>query len=315
MIKRIVYGLAVLLIATAIWFIFGLFFPIRSLVWLFVIAAVLWLVGPHITRWVQRSRPTTWVNIGVLAFIGLIPPTAIIVEPAPMNNLLPAEYTFGLYLLLPAAIIAAGMLLYAGLSSWAQKQRFDRTTLLCLLLFGLLVVKITNNVYWLKVWDNTSDSMGILWLIIPIFSALLIGSFLTTILPGKSRWGAAYGLLIIVLMLGAYGLADLVGYRQRTEARAEQVRLAVEQYYAREGRYPHNLGELIPRDALWLSPPVIIFGQNWCYNASQDAYRLAYLDREHWSSPNRFAHVAASKGVIDSFPPACGEALAQIDDE
>ena len=84
--------------------------------------------------------------------------------------------------------------------------------------------------------------------------------------------------------------------RKLTEARAGRITAAIEQYFTQEGHYPQTLGQLTPRYLLTLSRPVIIYGQDWCYQAGEGYYRFGYLDREHWSSPILFGHVVSAQG-------------------
>jgi hypothetical protein len=103
-------------------------------------------------------------------------------------------------------------------------------------------------------------------------------------------------LLLIPALIVVATRAQSVNFRQLTEARAERARQAIEAYYAREGRYPETIQQLIPWYAISLPKPVIIYGQGWCYQGGEDYYRLGYLDSEHWSSPIRFGRVYSAKG-------------------
>ncbi|MBZ0277394.1 MAG: hypothetical protein K8I60_14710, partial [Anaerolineae bacterium] len=60
---------------------------------------------------------------------------------------------------------------------------------------------------------------------------------------------------------------------------------ALAQFQAREGRYPQTLAELTPGDLPYLESPIMIPGEDWCYQGSDDFYRLASFYREYFSSP------------------------------
>jgi hypothetical protein len=119
-------------------------------------------------------------------------------------------------------------------------------------------------------------------------------------------------------MIAVSARAQRVDFRQLTEERAERVTQAIETYYAREGRYPQDLRQLVPRYVLSLPGPVIIYGQDWCYDGGEDYYRLGYLDREHWSDPRLFGRVYSAKGdsplKVDVCQPAIDIYRAQHPD-
>jgi len=144
-------------------------------------------------------------------------------------------------------------------------------------------------------------------------AALLSGVTLSITLSGKMKWtGFLYSLLIPGLMIAVSARAQGVDFRQLTEARAERVTQAIESYYAREGHYPQDLRQLTPRHALWLPGPVIIYGQDWCYDGGDDYYRLGYVDREHWSDPRLIGRIYRTKGDVPDLHGMCEEEVAAI---
>jgi len=105
--------------------------------------------------------------------------------------------------------------------------------------------------------------------------------------------------------------AQRIDFRQLTVERAEQVSQALENYYSQEGRYPQDLQHLTPGYMLSLPVPVIIFGQNWCYDGGDVYYRFGYVYREHWSDPRLIGQVYATKGKLPDLNRMCdGEVVA-----
>jgi hypothetical protein len=73
---------------------------------------------------------------------------------------------------------------------------------------------------------------------------------------------------------------------------------AVESYQIREGRYPHDLNQLLPRYLLSIPGPDVIRGQDWCYQAGEDGFQLAHLERGHGNLPT----LSARPYHLDSHP-------------
>jgi hypothetical protein len=127
------------------------------------------------------------------------------------------------------------------------------------------------------------------------------------------KWtGFLYSLLILGLMITVSARAQGVDFRQLTEARAERVTQAIESYYAREDRYPQDLRQLTPWYALSLPEPVIIYGQDWCYDGGDDYYRLGYVHRGHWSDPRLAGRIHTTKGEAPGLRGLCEEEVAAM---
>jgi hypothetical protein len=220
---------------------------------------------------------------------------------------------FTILLLLPAALVAAAALLYAGLKLYKEWQAASleqdndsalqvrrkyakKAAIVALVLSVLVLIRALDKFYWFMVWDATYDPLGILWLPLPMLTVLGSGAVLFSRLPGKAKFASFAYLLLIPLLIVAVTFAGSVDFRQLTQARAEQVRQAIEAYNAWEGHYPENIQQLFPQYAVSLPGPTIIYGQDWCYQGGNDHYRLGYLDREHWSSPILFGRVYSAVG-------------------
>ena len=94
--------------------------------------------------------------------------------------------------------------------------------------------------------------------------------------------------------------------------RAQRINQAILSFQEREGRYPDQLSQLMPRDLLYIPPPVIIYGQNWCYQTEQDSYLFGYIDREHWSSPHLNGETVSSHGDLSALDPICSTEIAAL---
>jgi hypothetical protein len=106
-------------------------------------------------------------------------------------------------------------------------------------------------------------------------------------------------------MIAVSAIAQRVDFRQETTKQAEQAVRAIESYYTREGRYPETLSQLSPWYAISLPKPMIIYGQDWCYESGNVYYRLGYVDREHWSDPRLIGRIYKSVGEIPDSQPMC----------
>jgi len=298
-------------------------FPLNLLSWLITLAIVLLFVSAMALA-ARRVSHGVWILATLLILPGLSLPASVV------NNIFTAspEPPFGLLLMPSAALLIAALLLYSGLNSYkkwqhasavadrgaqAQRQQAGRAAAVVLVLGALLLAKTLHHLYWFTVWDNTYDSLGYLLLLAPVPAALLSGVTLSITLSGKMKWtGFLYSLLILGVMIAVSARAQQVDFRQLTEERAERVTQAIESYYAREGHYPKDLGQLTPRHALWLPGPVIIYGQDWCYDGGDDHYRLGYVDREHWSDPRLIGRIYKTKGDVPDLHGMCEEEVAAI---
>ena len=287
--------------------------------WPFVLALLIipcWPFASALAFVARRMGTSVWIYAGLLMLAGLFLPASAF------------EAIFPHFLMLSLALVVAALLLSSGLNfyeAWRQAKVAEsggsqapvkqdgRAAAAVLGLSTLLLVKALHNLYWLTVWDNTYDPLGYLWLVFPILAALCAGVFLFIALPDRVKLaGFFYPLLITALMIAVSARAQRVDFRLLTEERAGQVSRAIERYHDREGRYPQELQPLIPWHALSLPGPVIIYGQEWCYDGGDDYYRLGYVYREHWSDPRLSGRIYKTAGDTPDLQPMCEEEVAAI---
>ncbi len=278
---------------------------------LFLIAILVLFVG--LFAWViplilKRVNSKVWMITGFIILLGLLFPTSWLMSDNGADPLstLPGATVFFLPSL---ALINAAFLLYSGLTDTTNNGLKNVSLGLC----ALLIVKTLYNLYVLTLWDNTYDPLGYLWLIIPVFSILLSGLMLSMDLSGtKKLAGPLYTILTTVLLISVSAIAQHVDFHQETARRAERIVQAIETYHAREGRYPESLSQLTPWYIISLPKPMIIYGQDWCYQGGSNYYRIGYIDREHWSNPNLIGRVYKSVGEVPASQSMCMDEFTAI---
>ncbi|HKI54997.1 MAG TPA: hypothetical protein VJ987_12795 [Anaerolineales bacterium] len=295
--------LAISLVAILLFGIIGGISLLGSSYIIFLIGILVLFVG--LFAWViplilKRADPRVWVITGFIILLGLLFPTSLLMS----GNDVPLSTLPGItiFFLPSLALVNAAFLLYSGLTD-AANSRLKRVSLgLCV----LLIVKTLYNLYMLTLWDNTYDPLGYLWLILPVFAVLLSGLMLSMDFSGRKKFaGPLYTILATVLLISISALAQHVDFHQETERRAERIVQAIESYEAREGDYPESLSQLTPWYILSLPKPMIIYGQDWCYQSGENYYRLGYIDREHWSDPRMIGHIYKSVGEVPDTQPMC----------
>jgi hypothetical protein len=264
------------------------------------LAASGWLLVPVMVVAARRMSGRAWLAAGLLMLAGLALPYEITIMP---------EGALGWYpWFVPAlAIVAASMVFLAGLRRRDGGKGSNRTAAACLILGALIAARALQFQYWLLVWDSTYDPLMFIWMGLPLVAAAFSGLALIAVWPGRRIWGGLSALLIPALLVGVYVLAQRVDFRQLTAHRAERAGQAIEAFYAREGRYPQSLAEARPWYAARLAGPVIMAGQDWCYQADESDYQLGYVYREHWSDP-RLVGMLAAQGVESGDPGTVCEA-------
>ena len=321
MTKKNVSYLVILIVAAAlIWYvgamIYGVAKPAVLFLVLLMIAGLVWIT--------RKMRIWGWIAAGLLVLGLSFFPTARLTQhlntpPEPLNRLLE---TF-LFWMPTIAIVVAAKLLYSAVKEYrarsapgVQGAQGVQGWLVALVLGVLILGKTLINLYWLMVWDSTDDSLGFIWLIVPSTAVLMAGVVFLILLPGWRKLAGFAAWLFIPLMIVIMVAAKQVDYRVLTRARAERVAEAIESYHTREGRYPQSMRQLVPGHALILPRPVVLYGQDWCYDGGAEYYRLAYVERQHWSAPILIVRVFKSGGEVPALPAACAaEVSALLEDE
>lgn len=320
-VSRVLKGLMILLLIAigyvSYFFFFGGGSPVKGLILGSLIVAAYVIFR---SRWKSIARGwghwmsliAGFVILAVLLVLAVILIETQVVTPFPI----PSEIDFVLtiaFLFLPAIGVVYAALLYTigmrqvqervaqnpavGKGTFWERLFVGRMSSDTFLLSALLLGVLAFDLYWLAVWDSTTDALDVLWIIIPLLASIFAGVWIASQLPWKIKWsGFCYGLLVTGLIVGVFYLGKQVNSRRLTESRATRITQAIEAYSAREGRYPQQLSQLTPRYLLTIPAPVVIQGGDWCYRAGADYFRLGYLDRDHWSSPIVFGRMASAQG-------------------
>jgi hypothetical protein len=326
---KVFYLFALIILAIASWlsasFLWGAQGPERLIVW----AIVAWLFVSALAWAARRMSAKVWIYAGLLNLAGLFLPASIFVKifPARLSEPFGSPMAITLLSILSMALVTAALLLNSGLNlfkewrntgvlggggSQAQRKHVGKTALFVLALSSLLLAKALHNLYWFMVWDTTYDPLGYFWLAVPVPAVLFSSVVLSIVLPGRTKLAGFLYLLLIPALIAISARAQSVDFRQLTEERAERVSQAIEAYYTREGRYPQDLRQLTPWYALSLPGPVIIYGQDWCYDGGEDYYRLGYVYREHWSDPRLTGRIYRMKGEVPDLHRMCEEEVVAL---
>jgi hypothetical protein len=232
-----------------------------------------------------------------------------------------------LFLTPSLALVIVALLLFSGLNlykEWkkasldvgeglqAQRKHVGKAVVAVFVLGALLLVTILHRLYWLTVWDNTYDPFGYLWLALPLLTTVFSTILLSMILPHRTKLPGFFFLFISTSMFVVSASAQRIDFRQLTDERAKRVSQAIESYYDREGQYPQDLQQLGFWYIFSLPEPVIIYGQNWCYDGGDDYYRLGYVYREHWSDPRLSGRVFSMNGETPVLHRMCDEEITAL---
>jgi hypothetical protein len=177
----------------------------------------------------------------------------------------------------------------------------------------LLLLCLAYTIFWLSIWDQTSDGVGG---VLFAMQSGLIGVAAGAVMGIKSKsWfrssGFFFALLVPALMFGAFTYGWSVSYHDLTERRAARIQAALERYHDRLGVYPAELSELTPRELLWVPAQVILRGEDWCYNSREDGYLLGVYWREYFSTPLELRFLVTVGEEVE-VPRACEERLKEL---
>jgi hypothetical protein len=320
--KTIVGFLIALLILTIIFQSFVAF--------VFALLAAFLLMGLALIWIARRWNWGYLILAGLVVLAGLFIPATAYAKMFPPSGAEPYQTNLALTLFLIASvgIVTAGLLLSSGWKLYKEGQPAESgmtgvsktnrlpaiQTALILLLGIIILLKAMVNTYWAMAWDNTTDSLGYFWLFFPIVAAIFAGGFISTLLTGRMKAaGLGYAVLVLVLLIAVSTSAQRADYHILTKERAERAAQAIEGYHARFGRYPQNLGQLRGWFAPPLPGPVIIFGEDWCYDGGENYYRLGYIDRQHWSDPRLIGRIHKAAGEMPGLPPICAQQAAALE--
>lgn len=326
---KVFYLLVVVILTIAWWLVATFLWGSLSPGELIILTIIGWLFASAVLAAATRVTHSVWVYAGLFILAALFLPASLVVELFPVRLSQPLDSLVELTLLLTfsAALVVAALLLHSGLNllKWqnaglekdrgapAPRKYAGRASVVVLVLSVLVLAKALHNLYWFIVWDTTGDSLGNLWLALPVLAVLFSGAFLFGLLPGRAKLAGFLYMLLIPVLIAAATHAQRVDFRQLTEERAERVSQVIETYYTQEGRYPHDLRQLIPWYVVSLPGPVAIYGQDWCYDRGEDYYRLGYVYREHWSDPDLHGRIYKTQGDVSDFPGICAEEIAALE--
>ena len=329
--RTVFYLIALTLLGIGCWLAATLLLGSQSFGWKLLLTAGCWLFITGMIWAARRLDPRPWIAAGLLALAALFLPLSVLAEIIPNNDVhsFATNVAFTLVLIMSLALIiiaillASGLVLYKagykagegkGAGAQLSRQTSGRTAVVSLLLGALLLVKALHSLYWLTIWDSTTDSMIIIWLILLFMAVFFSSVLLVATLPGSAKLvGFLYLLFMPFLLMTVSAFAQRVEFRQLTEARAARVSQAIEAYHNQKGYYPHDLRQLTPQYILSLPEPVILFGQDYCYDGGGGEYRLGYVDREHWSDPRLFGRIHSSTNEeAPHLPPLCGEEISAL---
>jgi len=222
----------------------------------------------------------------------------------------------GLVVTLAAVWITSAFKSFSNPKEIQKKAKTAALWLPALLRFGLagiLLGYLAYSTLWASIWDHTSDGLGgVMFSMWASMAAIAAGMLMGIIYP---KWhksvGLVFAVLVPVLMFGAFRYGWDVSYHAITEERASRIQGALESFYAKNGRYPMELKELVPNYILWIPEPVIIQGEQWCYQGGQGYYWLGAFFREYFGTPLSL-HTYASTGNFPDAGWACEQKLAKM---
>lgn len=325
--KLCLFILLTLLLLVFYWFaVFTFGFSLSLAGWLLLVLAL--LLTALLVFTAARLSESAWLFPGLLILLALFLTTSF--YPLSQSTGMPG-WLYWMRNLLPNALPTLAVIFSAilvGSSLRPPQLALDRGSpgvpdspthpiasarWLALLLAVFLLLKTFHNIYWLTVWEETTDSIPYYWAFLPVFGSLYAGILIYSFMPGRGKWvGLVYLLPLPILLIAVSNLAQRVDYRQLTIQRAARVDRAIQTYYSTYDQYPTTLQQLVPRYLLSVPSPVIIIGQDWCYQGRANAYQFGYVTHQNWWTPYVSAAPVASHGDLTAFGPLCAAEIAAI---
>lgn len=270
------------------------------------VVVIFWALGRHYNGLA--------VTFGLLALGGILFLNYLITHPQDG-----AMQLAGLILILATPLLgvaAPAILIANGLHRWADSGAASRRGLFMSLALALLtLVLVSLYVFWASVWDQTMD-LGFGFLVVPFVTgtAVAAGMAMSVVLEGKQRLvGLAFMLLLPLLFYQLHALGLNAPYHTYNEERADRIAAALDDFYEREGHYPQTLASLVPRDLLSVPPPILLHGEQWCYQGGPNFYRLTAFYQPHWASLISLK-IYASRGELPSGEWVCETMLTEVKD-
>lgn len=328
--KKIYYLVGVIVLALGCWLTTIFYFGSVSIgltlglvpVWLVVFAILSWRFTMALTAGARKVNVKVWIFAGLLILAGWFLPASTFIRLFPFQDGEPFGSPLALTLIvtISLSLVIAAQLINSGLHLFIRWQNAntvyyrktkevhenaDKVAIALLILSFILVIRALYKFYWFMIWDSTTDGLGYLWLPIPFLAILSSTIMLLITWPDGIKVNALFYLLLIPILIVISSHTQQADFHHLTESRAEKVSQKLDAYYAHEGHYPENLQTLFPRYFISIPRPVIIYEQNWCYDAGTDYYRIGYLSRDHWSSPNLFGQTFRVWGEVPGLPAIC----------
>jgi hypothetical protein len=198
-----------------------------------------------------------------------------------------------------------------------SEARISRRTriegVLRLLMASIMLVSITNSVYWASIWDQTSDGLsGLMILYVAVIVAIACGMVISLRAVGWSRLvGIVFAVIVGIAVLAGFQAGWGANFKTMTEQRAAQIAQALDRFHTREDRYPQNLTELIPRDLLYVPRPVMFQSEGWCYQGTASKYILTAFFHEYFGTPVSLKEYASAGSTAGELLP-CQERLVEM---
>ena len=184
-----------------------------------------------------------------------------------------------------ASLVCVARLIQAEISG-ARATR-DQSTWLRLTLGLLLLLSVTEQYAIVAMWDGITDGLTSVVLLIPLVITVIATAILLLWLSATKykRASAIFVALTIVALASALHTGLVVSAQGLTASRAETIDRALQQYFARNGRYPDSLAALAPWYLLNIPEPIMFRELTWCYTGGEDYYRLGYVYRDGAGAP------------------------------
>lgn len=245
-------------------------------------------------------------------------------HPPDYNNNPPSSFTASLFFIafyvVPAlSVVMSAVMITTSLQSFSMQTEnatVNHPRRLQWIKIGfafMLLLYLAYTIFWGSVWDQTSDGLfGIFFMETSAMVAIGAGMLMILALHGKYRIaGLLFVLVVPSILYQSFEAGWRVSYHEMTENRATRIAWALERFQGREGHYPKSLNELTPRDLIFIQQPVILAGEEWCYEGNDNSYRLSAFYREFFSAPVSL-RVYESAGEFPAGSSFCEERLVKM---